>query len=179
MKNLIFQQGKSINLESYVNCVFRKMSRKRISAKRRQNETVKQRGRPKKIIKKPICIVRPMVQSGNENKPKKCGWSNCSHMANSVRSLKMHVENDHLNHLTQYACRWISCSRSSPFKALYMLSLHLRSHIGIKPFECSVKFKIRLLIMRFFLDLWENLYQTREFENTSKVWIKNLINRGK
>lgn len=119
--------------------LFRKTPRKRVTNKRKSVETgARPRGRPKKVVKKLVCIVRPMIQSTNENKPRKCGWSGCGNIANSVRSLKNHVEREHLNHLTQYACQWDSCTRINPFNALYKLSLHLRSHIGEKPCECRI-----------------------------------------
>lgn len=93
-----------------------------------------------------------MQQTGNENKPRKCGWLSCSHVATSVRNLKSHVEREHLNHLSQFVCRWDTCGRTASFKALYMLSLHLRSHIGDRPYECRVsvdKFQLICSIFRF------------------------------
>ncbi|KAI6176652.1 (spotted green pufferfish) hypothetical protein [Aphelenchoides bicaudatus] len=98
----------------------------------------KPKGRPKKDTTKPVCVVKPVQPAGTDNKQRNCNWSGCSYVTNSVRSLKTHVEREHLHHMNQFVCRWDNCTRTAPFKALYMLSLHLRSHMGDRPFECRI-----------------------------------------
>ena len=43
-------------------------------------------------------------------------------------------------------CRWLDCSREQkPFKAQYMLVVHMRRHTGEKPHKCTVSVRHRLL----------------------------------
>ena len=38
-----------------------------------------------------------------------------------------------------FVCRWCECSREEkPFKAQYMLVVHMRRHTGEKPHKCTV-----------------------------------------
>ena len=38
-----------------------------------------------------------------------------------------------------FVCQWIGCSRAQkPFKAQYMLVVHMRRHTGEKPHRCTV-----------------------------------------
>ena len=38
-----------------------------------------------------------------------------------------------------FVCQWIGCSREQkPFKAQYMLVVHMRRHTGEKPHRCTV-----------------------------------------
>lgn len=38
-----------------------------------------------------------------------------------------------------FICRWKECSREEkPFKAQYMLVVHMRRHTGEKPHKCTV-----------------------------------------
>ena len=40
-----------------------------------------------------------------------------------------------------FVCQWIGCSREQkPFKAQYMLVVHMRRHTGEKPHRCTVSF---------------------------------------
>ena len=39
----------------------------------------------------------------------------------------------------QFICKWLECSREQkPFKAQYMLVVHMRRHTGEKPHKCTV-----------------------------------------
>ena len=51
-----------------------------------------------------------------------------------------HLNNDHIgNSKKAFVCMWKDCSREEkPFKAQYMLVVHMRRHTGEKPHRCTV-----------------------------------------
>ncbi|KAG7231889.1 hypothetical protein INR49_009960 [Caranx melampygus] len=51
-----------------------------------------------------------------------------------------HINNDHIHgEKKEFVCRWDECSREQkPFKAQYMLVVHMRRHTGEKPHKCTV-----------------------------------------
>lgn len=51
-----------------------------------------------------------------------------------------HINNDHIHgEKKEFVCRWEECSREQkPFKAQYMLVVHMRRHTGEKPHKCTV-----------------------------------------
>ena len=51
-----------------------------------------------------------------------------------------HINNDHIHgEKKEFVCRWLDCSREQkPFKAQYMLVVHMRRHTGEKPHKCTV-----------------------------------------
>ncbi|KAB1276662.1 Transcriptional activator GLI3, partial [Camelus dromedarius] len=61
----------------------------------------------------------------------------------SVSSLSFskpqHINNDHIHgEKKEFVCRWLDCSREQkPFKAQYMLVVHMRRHTGEKPHKCT------------------------------------------
>ena len=54
--------------------------------------------------------------------------------------LLQHINNDHIHgEKKEFVCRWEDCSREQkPFKAQYMLVVHMRRHTGEKPHKCTV-----------------------------------------
>src|SRR4029434_4112423 len=52
-----------------------------------------------------------------------------------------HINNEHIHgEKKEFVCRWEECSREQkPFKAQYMLVVHMRRHTGEKPHRCTVK----------------------------------------
>ncbi|XDV47195.1 hypothetical protein PO909_016895 [Leuciscus waleckii] len=53
--------------------------------------------------------------------------------------LSQHINNDHIHgEKKEFVCRWEECSREQkPFKAQYMLVVHMRRHTGEKPHKCT------------------------------------------
>ncbi|KAI6214765.1 hypothetical protein M3Y94_00307300 [Aphelenchoides besseyi] len=110
-------------------------ARLRASQLKTEPKIVRPRGRPPKD-EKPRCIVKPTIRVP-ENQPRKCNWENCAYYAPTTISLKAHLEREHISNLTQFDCRWDGCMRIEPFKAVYMLRLHLRRHTQEKPYNCT------------------------------------------
>ncbi|KFQ17073.1 GLI2 protein, partial [Amazona guildingii] len=50
-----------------------------------------------------------------------------------------HINNDHIHgEKKEFVCRWQDCTREQkPFKAQYMLVVHMRRHTGEKPHKCT------------------------------------------
>ena len=51
-----------------------------------------------------------------------------------------HLNNEHIGaNKKSFVCQWKDCSREEkPFKAQYMLVVHMRRHTGEKPHRCTV-----------------------------------------
>lgn len=60
-----------------------------------------------------------------------CNWKNCGIEFGTQDELVRHI-NDHIQqNKKMFVCRWKSCSREEkPFKAMYMLVVHMRRHTG-------------------------------------------------
>ncbi|NXE01208.1 GLI1 protein, partial [Chaetorhynchus papuensis] len=52
-----------------------------------------------------------------------------------------HINNEHIHgEKKEFVCHWAACSREQrPFKAQYMLVVHMRRHTGEKPHKCTVR----------------------------------------
>ncbi|KAE9414314.1 hypothetical protein Angca_009945, partial [Angiostrongylus cantonensis] len=54
------------------------------------------------------------------------------------KALVDHVADCHVNISNRdWVCKWRACDRTEPFRALYMLVVHVRKHTGEKPNECT------------------------------------------
>lgn len=68
-----------------------------------------------------------------------CHWKDCSMEFQFQEDLVKHINNDHIHaNKKSFICRWKNCSRDEkPFKAQYMLVVHMRRHTGEKPHKCT------------------------------------------
>ncbi|KAK6742240.1 hypothetical protein RB195_009856 [Necator americanus] len=68
----------------------------------------------------------------------KCEWGSCQLIFSTQKALVDHVAECHVNISNRdWVCRWRACDRTEPFRALYMLVVHVRKHTGEKPNECT------------------------------------------
>lgn len=69
-----------------------------------------------------------------------CHWRDCGLEFATQEKLVKHISDDHIHaNKKSFVCRWENCSREEkPFKAQYMLVVHMRRHTGEKPHKCSV-----------------------------------------
>ncbi|XP_036086929.1 transcriptional activator GLI3 isoform X2 [Rousettus aegyptiacus] len=68
-----------------------------------------------------------------------CHWEGCTKEFDTQEQLVHHINNDHIHgEKKEFVCRWLDCSREQkPFKAQYMLVVHMRRHTGEKPHKCT------------------------------------------
>ncbi|XP_039290487.1 transcriptional activator cubitus interruptus isoform X2 [Nilaparvata lugens] len=68
-----------------------------------------------------------------------CHWKGCGVEFATQDHLVKHINNDHIHaNKKAFVCRWQQCSREEkPFKAQYMLVVHMRRHTGEKPHKCT------------------------------------------
>lgn len=69
-----------------------------------------------------------------------CHWRDCGLEFSTQDKLVKHISDDHIHaNKKSFVCRWEDCSREEkPFKAQYMLVVHMRRHTGEKPHKCTV-----------------------------------------
>ncbi|KAG5672761.1 hypothetical protein PVAND_002858 [Polypedilum vanderplanki] len=68
-----------------------------------------------------------------------CHWRGCGLEFLTQDELVRHINTDHIHgNKKSFVCRWETCSRDEkPFKAQYMLVVHMRRHTGEKPHKCT------------------------------------------
>ncbi|CAN8014834.1 unnamed protein product [Ixodes persulcatus] len=68
-----------------------------------------------------------------------CHWRDCTREFPTQDDLVKHINNDHIHgNKKSFVCHWKECSREEkPFKAQYMLVVHMRRHTGEKPHKCT------------------------------------------
>ncbi|EDW53706.1 transcriptional activator cubitus interruptus isoform X1 [Drosophila sechellia] len=68
-----------------------------------------------------------------------CHWRSCRIEFITQDELVKHINNDHIQtNKKAFVCRWEDCTRGEkPFKAQYMLVVHMRRHTGEKPHKCT------------------------------------------
>lgn len=69
-----------------------------------------------------------------------CHWMECGIEFHTQDELVKHINSDHIqSNKKSFICHWDNCSRAGkPFKAQYMLVVHMRRHTGEKPHKCTV-----------------------------------------
>ena len=80
----------------------------------------------------------PSVEEPHNNQ---CRWSSCDKNCDNLEDLVRHVNSDHIyrDSRKDFICYWSGCVRKKkPFKAQYMLLVHMRRHTGEKPHKCTV-----------------------------------------
>lgn len=70
-----------------------------------------------------------------------CHWIGCDRDFGTQDQLVRHLNSDHIgSNKKAFICQWKDCSREEkPFKAQYMLVVHMRRHTGEKPHRCTVR----------------------------------------
>ena len=67
-----------------------------------------------------------------------CRWEQCTLEFATQSDLVKHITDDHIHGKKSFVCCWRDCSRErKPFKAQYMLVVHMRRHTGEKPHKCE------------------------------------------
>ncbi|KAG5841815.1 hypothetical protein ANANG_G00170950 [Anguilla anguilla] len=68
-----------------------------------------------------------------------CHWEACCREFDTQEQLVHHINSEHIHgERKEFVCRWEECSREQkPFKAQYMLVVHMRRHTGEKPHKCT------------------------------------------
>lgn len=82
---------------------------------------------------------RDLEETGDVVIETNCQWIGCSREFKTQSELVKHIDDDHIKvNKKAFVCEWRECSRDrKPFKAQYMLVVHMRRHTGEKPHKCT------------------------------------------
>ncbi|XP_065322067.1 uncharacterized protein LOC135929424 isoform X2 [Gordionus sp. m RMFG-2023] len=96
-----------------------------------------------KSIKKELtkeCPLTIKYPDENDFAERKCCWERCETIFFRLDHFVHHINEYHIrmNKNKNFVCLWLDCERGrKPFKAQYMLIVHMRKHTGEKPHKCS------------------------------------------
>ena len=95
-------------------------------------------GDDKKQLRKGQYYSYPMSEEPHNNH---CLWQECLEQFSTLEELVSHVNTVHIHvdSRKEFVCKWRGCIRKQePFKAQYMLLVHMRRHTGERPHKCDV-----------------------------------------
>lgn len=101
----------------------------------------------------------------------RCRWKECGILLENQSLLVQHVNVEHIQrNKKDCTCYWDDCSREErPFKAMYMLVVHVRRHTGEKPHKCHVSNIISLRNSSLSLQTADFCY-IMMYNNVSPLW---------
>ncbi|GMR42917.1 hypothetical protein PMAYCL1PPCAC_13112, partial [Pristionchus mayeri] len=113
---------------------------------RRRIRIGRSRGRPRKGGNHPAVHGNSTSPANDESEDEdedgseknwECCWRECKMSFTSDFKLMEHAYSDHITPLeVDYPCEWEGCTRKEPYKFQYMLTNHVRTHIGMRTHTC-------------------------------------------
>lgn len=82
-----------------------------------------------------------------------------------------HINNEHIHgEKKEFVCHWKDCSREQrPFKAQYMLVVHMRRHTGEKPHKCTVSIRVTHAVI-FYIQSLQTITLSLTMLSCALVW---------
>ena len=102
-----------------------------------------------KVSRKGQYYSYPLLEEPHNDR---CLWQDCNKQFGSLPELVAHLNTVHIHHESrkEFVCKWRGCIRKQePFKAQYMLLVHMRRHTGEKPHKCDVSIWSKHTIVHF------------------------------